>query len=545
MSAANNSSSMDADATPPNPEFAWYTSLGGKYVKTNLLEPSTATPRHPTAAPRPRLPPLPTSDYKVVFRPRGLNLSHISTVQFAQAVKYTTQAPEDAARKWKVRIDPVQNIALISTPQQLAAQNLSKMNNLHINGTTVEIRAYEAAPADSVRGVIHSIPDDATTESLLQAIVAEGHQLLQARRMGKSASAVLTFAGSKLPRYVYLEGGELRCYPFCRSALVCHKCRSTGHRADVCTANTSLICNTCGVHHAPTDDCTPKCALCDGDHPTGGKGCTRKHRPPLRRNPPTNSTSSERPSRSRSRGPPPNFTPPRGRSNSGTRSSTSGPTSTDRSSRSSSRGGRSSSRSRDPSTPRPQVSWAEATSRDSTPQTILKVTPPILKSHPPHPQPATSLERELAEQNRLLSEQNRRLSAELTEVRKILQTQSQQIALLTSQQSNPKPPNQTEDHTPLKRKTRKLRHSPETEEVAMETLVAAPLPPDNTTAHFNHAPAAPEGTRFATITEVEQMISGLAQQISQLAQHMDKRMDLLQPQINTPQTPTGPSPHHE
>ncbi|KAH7953252.1 hypothetical protein HPB49_006462 [Dermacentor silvarum] len=70
---------------------------------------------------------------------------------------------------------------------------------------------------------------------------------------------------------------ELICYPYKPTVQVCKICLLTGHRTDVCPTPNVNVCAKCGARE-PTlgHHCTPKCAICDGEHPTGDSLCKKK-----------------------------------------------------------------------------------------------------------------------------------------------------------------------------------------------------------------------------------------------------------------------------
>ncbi|KAH9378968.1 hypothetical protein HPB48_006345 [Haemaphysalis longicornis] len=132
---------QDIENTSTGHSFDWCTVTGGKHVKQDSSQqPSGITLGSPSRAPRKsRLPSLPVSDYKVVLRPRGLNLAEISPVQLSLTIQFTTKGPIAKTKAWKVRIDPDQNIAIIGTPSQAAANHVATLTVLHLGGKVYEV----------------------------------------------------------------------------------------------------------------------------------------------------------------------------------------------------------------------------------------------------------------------------------------------------------------------------------------------------------------------------------------------------------------------
>ncbi|CAN7942543.1 unnamed protein product, partial [Ixodes pacificus] len=133
---------------------------------------------------KPRPPPLPADDFKLVIRPRnGLQLNKVSPGKLVDAIA-------------------------------LAAQ--------------LQIGATE------FKGVIYNITHDTTPEMVLQRIAAPGYEALTCRRLGNTTTMVITFLGKRVPYYIELSGFLIRCYLYKRTVPHCRTCHEIGHRADVC-----------------------------------------------------------------------------------------------------------------------------------------------------------------------------------------------------------------------------------------------------------------------------------------------------------------------
>ncbi|KAH9374551.1 hypothetical protein HPB48_016372 [Haemaphysalis longicornis] len=130
-------------------------------------------------------------------------------------------------------------------------------------------------------------------------------------RLGESGTVEITFAGKKVPFFVYIRGDETRCYLYKRTHAFCHLSHATGHRADVCPQPTTLTdahWKRCGQHTKQGAEhyCKPKCALCCADHVTDSKECPQRFLPPVNQRKKQRGSSQghrESRSRSRSRGP--------------------------------------------------------------------------------------------------------------------------------------------------------------------------------------------------------------------------------------------------
>ncbi|KAH7946021.1 hypothetical protein HPB49_019037 [Dermacentor silvarum] len=104
--------------------------------------------------------------------------------------------------------------------------------------------------------------------------------------VGDSSTAVTTFEGPMIPRYVRYYGGEVACHPYRPTGQVCQLCLQQGHRSDVCPTPTSPVWRNCSLLNPPSKHaCSPKCQICGQGHLTGAKDSlqclkTVRQRPP-------------------------------------------------------------------------------------------------------------------------------------------------------------------------------------------------------------------------------------------------------------------------
>ncbi|KAH8032396.1 hypothetical protein HPB51_024525 [Rhipicephalus microplus] len=261
----------------------------------------------PTFKKLPKLPPLPKDDYKIVIRPnQGLPLRNILTPTLAQAIIEACQAGirDD---HFILRINPGSNIAILSTKYKEVADKVRLIRALVLNGRAHAVRAYAANGDDTLRGVIHGVPMNTSTETLMAHLRVRTHgvEIITARMIGTTKSAAITFFGPTRPRTVYYYGGELRCYPFRPTIQVCKVCREKGHRADVCPHPDRPICRLCGLTN-PTDGhpCSISCASCGEAHPTGDPTCKKRLKPPKPKQPQVQAGHSDKLQQGTSNDPP-------------------------------------------------------------------------------------------------------------------------------------------------------------------------------------------------------------------------------------------------
>ncbi|KAH8037225.1 hypothetical protein HPB51_009578 [Rhipicephalus microplus] len=254
-----------------------------------------STPSEPTlrqSRPKtrlPRLPPLPTEDYKLAIRPHGgLNLSKVSPKTLLLAVVHAANIRSEKP-DIKLRVDENQNVLTISTSSEHIAMALGQITKITVHAATYNITSYGIAPDNSCKGVVNERGHEITPDDFLTDVEVPGYEFLTCRRLGNSGAMVLTFCGKRVPFFVNAYGQALRCYLYKRTIPHCRKCNKTGHREDVCPQPPDIPkCRVCRDSLSPNNhECRPSCMLCGGDHPTAAKPCPKRFLPPVnRRKPP-------------------------------------------------------------------------------------------------------------------------------------------------------------------------------------------------------------------------------------------------------------------
>ncbi|KAH7953636.1 hypothetical protein HPB49_010782 [Dermacentor silvarum] len=84
-------------------------------------------------------------------------------------------------------------------------------------------------------------------------------------------TAVITFVGDQMLKYVYYREGELPCSLYKPTTHICRVCHQTGYRSNLSPTRT-FVCPTSGTHSS-TDghECTLKCAACSEVYATGDR----------------------------------------------------------------------------------------------------------------------------------------------------------------------------------------------------------------------------------------------------------------------------------
>ncbi|KAG0423620.1 hypothetical protein HPB47_000603 [Ixodes persulcatus] len=218
---------------------------------------ATGAKTRQTSKPHKRqLPPLPIEDYKAVVRPLdGLNLGAWGPDQDYRAIKLAA------------KLTPVET-AEIKTRLQKQFQ----------------VKPYAAMPDDSCKGVISGLTSRPSSEWLTEELNARNSNyiVLNARMMGSTTSAIITFHGLRVSRLVCIDGGEFECRIYRPKKQVCTKCLGLEHREDVCPQPENQRCPKCGTEGSAMDlhESEAKCVNCRGAHPATEPRCPARQRAP-------------------------------------------------------------------------------------------------------------------------------------------------------------------------------------------------------------------------------------------------------------------------
>ncbi|KAH6923651.1 hypothetical protein HPB50_004391 [Hyalomma asiaticum] len=205
-------------------------------------------------------PPLPKNDMKIILRPRpGLVVKELKTYNVARTIERASGDAETCkSDKFLLRLRNGSNIIIASNAYEEVAEKILK------------IKALEFMARRYLKGVVHGLERDTPADELLShlRVRTQGVTIVQARMLGKSQTAVITFDGPIVPRFVYYYGGEMLRVPYQPTRQYCKQCKSQGHRTDVCPAPMIKACSKCRLRAPPEDHiCEAECALCGGPAP--------------------------------------------------------------------------------------------------------------------------------------------------------------------------------------------------------------------------------------------------------------------------------------
>lgn len=131
----------------------------------------------------------------------------------------------------------------------------------------IEVTVYRSTTGSQPRGVIHGVSPGDAARGIVENAIADYHDIIHARPIGKNGTYLITFEGQGIPRSLRLFGRYHNVFPYKPTAVVCLQCHGLGHKATVCTRKQR--CKTCGEVHPNNQPCQAKYS------PTARKLATR------------------------------------------------------------------------------------------------------------------------------------------------------------------------------------------------------------------------------------------------------------------------------
>ncbi|KAH7969151.1 hypothetical protein HPB52_015144 [Rhipicephalus sanguineus] len=155
--------------------------------------------------PRPKPPTTPqpqTLFETIMLRPKAFNITQIPPYQFAYRLRLAL--PQIKGSDIQCRLLTKSNLAVVDCYTEQAAHLLLNLEHLIIDDQIVQFNTYVALREGRIRGVIHRIKG-LTEEQLMQGLTSSTHEIVSARPLGMSNTALSTFNGTNLPEYVAFE----------------------------------------------------------------------------------------------------------------------------------------------------------------------------------------------------------------------------------------------------------------------------------------------------------------------------------------------------
>ncbi|KAG0419517.1 hypothetical protein HPB47_004044 [Ixodes persulcatus] len=175
-----------------------------------------------------------TPNYTAVLKPICReDVFNIGTKNIRDAITRTSFDDKECS----VHVNEKSNTIAIKTRNQQVVDKLLTIGTIEQKGKALEMKPYVATSSALSKEVIYlrGHDNDETPESLMKELECRTHQISAARIIGRSGRTVLiTFESQTLPRYVRYACESFKVSSYRPRPLVCHKCHTVGHKADVC-----------------------------------------------------------------------------------------------------------------------------------------------------------------------------------------------------------------------------------------------------------------------------------------------------------------------
>lgn len=254
----------------PSDDEKW-TPVTYKRRKRVRVDPSLQA--HGAVRPRQRL-----FEYKV--RPTN---SQVSIKPYLQPLKTQCTMLRTTASFSMHLIEQANTISVRTDTEELAKM-LSEITEIKVQGReALPVQVFRTFGTSYTKGIIYDIypkEQDPRDEVLNHELESEKVDIVAARRLGKSNTAVITFDGERLPRSIFYGKRYMRVFPHKPKAVTCRNCHRLGHKPDICP--NQAVCPTCGTSHlADTDPakgpgCPDSTPYCQGCKKKGHLGTDRK-----------------------------------------------------------------------------------------------------------------------------------------------------------------------------------------------------------------------------------------------------------------------------
>lgn len=169
-----------------------------------------------------------------------------------------------------LRVSKLSNTIVVTTCDSTQATHLLRMGVLPLRSRPpLPVRTHQV-PMDGIsRGVIHGCKPNEPTAKLLEALYADGVDVLTARPMGSKGTVLIHFASPHPPREVMYWSFPRRVECYEQRSLVCPRCHRPGHKATSCPIN-QPVCSNCGKQHEQPPEACPNgeakyCGHCKQD----------------------------------------------------------------------------------------------------------------------------------------------------------------------------------------------------------------------------------------------------------------------------------------
>ncbi|KAH8032853.1 hypothetical protein HPB51_003226 [Rhipicephalus microplus] len=223
--------------TPPNgptttanqvsPHLFAENHVASKHTAMDDQESWTVVQNRKLPRPKPPTSPQPQTLFEtMMLRPKGFNITQIPPYQFAY--KLSPSLPQIKGSDIHCRLLNKSNLAVVDCYTEQAAHLLLNLDHLSIDEQIVQFNTYVALREGRIKGVVHRI-EGLTEEQLMQGLTSSIHEIVSARPLGSSNTALITFNGSNLPEYVTFESVRFPVHKYRPKITSCLNCLGIGH----------------------------------------------------------------------------------------------------------------------------------------------------------------------------------------------------------------------------------------------------------------------------------------------------------------------------
>ncbi|KAH6948496.1 hypothetical protein HPB50_024897 [Hyalomma asiaticum] len=145
------------------------------------------------------------AEYYSLSPAEGLVVKELQTDKFARAIERASGDPETSKRdKFLLRLRNSSHIFISSSAYEVVAEEILKFTALELN-CTKPVNIYISTPAGYLKGVVSRLERGTPEDELFShlGVQSQGATIVQARMLGKSQTAVITFDGPIVPQFVY------------------------------------------------------------------------------------------------------------------------------------------------------------------------------------------------------------------------------------------------------------------------------------------------------------------------------------------------------
>ncbi|KAM7305152.1 uncharacterized protein ISCGN_015052 [Ixodes scapularis] len=130
------------------------------------------------------------------------------------------------------------NIISIRTDSEEVARHIQEIKTIQAEDLKeLPVQVFRTYGNTYVKGVIYdlfSLTQDRDDHTLNNELESNKIQIVAARRLGKTNTAIITFDGDHLPRSILYGNIYKRVFPYKPKAVVCANCHCLGHKEDIC-----------------------------------------------------------------------------------------------------------------------------------------------------------------------------------------------------------------------------------------------------------------------------------------------------------------------